>query len=209
MGKRVFKVWDLPSSGTLAALVVLSAAFLFGGLVGCMLAKQVGGEGDRALTEYLQYYLSAAVSGKIPDPEWFSVLWETVRWPLVTFALGLTPLGLIGIPIVFFIRGFLLSFAIASFFRVLGGLGLALSFVVFGVSGLICIPILFSLGVQGILYAGALTGRLTGDCKKSFPSNRIILLHCGVCIIALFISCFIEYNVIPVLTGTLAGFLPA
>lgn len=209
MGKRVVKVWDLPSSGALAALVILSAAFLFGSLAGCLLIKQVGGDGSEVLADYLQTYLSAALAGQMPKPEWFTILWDTIRWPLLVFALGLTPLGLLGIPVVFFVRGFLLSFAVASFFRVLGGYGLAFAFTVFGVAGIICIPVLFFLGVQGFLCAGALTGRLLGESKKCLFPDRMILLRCGVCVAALFVCCFVEHSVVPVLLETLAGFMPA
>ena len=209
MGKRVVKVWDLPSSGALAALVILSAAFLLGSFAGCLLVKRVGGEGSQVLSDYLQSYLSAASTGQNLRPDWFSALWEIFRWPLLAVALGLTPFGLLGIPVLFFARGFLLSFAIAAFFRVLGGLGLALSVIVFGVVGLVCIPILFFLGVQGFLCAGSLTGRLLGDSKKPLIPNRMFLLYCGVCAAALFVCCFIECSVVPVLIKTLAGFVPA
>ena len=209
MGKRVVKVWDVQSSGVFAALVILAAAFLLGSLAGCLLVQQSGGEGSEALADYLQSYLSAAVAQEMPKPDWFSTLWDTIRWPLLAVALGLTPLGLLGIPIVFFARGFLLSFAVASFFHVLGGLGLAFAFVVFGVVGIICIPVLFFLGVQGFLCAGTLAGRLLGESKKQSIPDRVFLLRCGVCAAALFVCCFLEYSVIPVLIQALAGFLPA
>ena len=40
-------------------------------------------------------------------------VWETIRWPLLVFGLGFTTLGLLGIPLVFSVRGFLLAFSIA------------------------------------------------------------------------------------------------
>lgn len=207
MGKRVVKIWDLPSSGSTAALLILSAAFFLGGLAGCLLADRVGGSGSDALSDYLEGYLSVAYSSGAVRPEVLPLLWEIIRWPLLAVALSLTPLGLLGIPILFLARGFLLSFAIASFFRVLGTLGLALAFVVFGITGLICIPVLFVLGVQSFLSAGAMIGRLIGESRRSPLFDRMDLLRCGVCTAALCVCGFIEYCVVPVLLESLAGVL--
>lgn len=207
MGKRVVKIWDLPSSGSAAALLILSIAFLLGGLAGCLLADQVGGDGGDLLSDYLEGYLSAVSSSGAAKPEVLSLLWEIVRWPLLVIALSLTPLGLLGIPVLFLVRGFLLSFAIASFFRVMGGLGLALAFVVFGLTGLICVPVLFILGIQGFLSASAMLGRLMGESKRLPLWDRMALLRCCVCAAALCVCGFIEYCVVPVLLGSLAGAL--
>ena len=207
MGKRVVKILDLPSSGSSAVLLILSAAFLLGGLAGCLLANQVGGGGSDALGDYLEGYLSAAYSGGAAKPEVLSLLWETVRWPLFVLALGLTPLGLFGTPILFLVRGFLLSFAISSFYHVLGAVGLGLAFVVFGITGLIGIPVLFILGVQSFLSAGAITGRLTGESRRLPLFDRAALLRCGVCATALCGCCVLDYCVIPALLESLAGFL--
>lgn len=208
MGKRVVKIWDLPSSGSAAALVILSAAFFLGGLAGCLLADQVGGDGSNALNDYLSGYLSVINSGDAVRPDVLSLLWEIVRWPLLTVALSLTPLGLLGVPVVFLVRGFLLSFAIASFFHVLGAFGLALAFVVFGITGLIGIPVLFIFGVQSFLSAGAMTGRLMGEGRRQPPLlDRMTLMRCGVCVAALCVCGFLEYCIVPVLLESLAGVL--
>lgn len=207
MGKRVVKILDLPSSGSAAVLLILSAAFLLGGLAGCLLANQVGGSGSDALGDYLEGYLSAVYSGGAARPEVLSLLWETIRWPLFALALGLTPLGLLGVPILFLVRGFLLSFSISSFYHVLGSVGLGLAFVVFGITGLICIPVLFVLGVQSFLSAGAITSRLTGESRRLPLFDRMALLRCGACAAALCVCGLLEYCVVPVLLESLAGFL--
>ena len=207
MGKRMVKIWDLPSSGSAAALLILSAAFLVGSLAGCFLTDQVNGGGGDALNEYLEYYLSSVYAKGAVKPAVLPLLWEVIRWPLFTISLSLTPLGLLGIPILFLVRGFLLSFAIASFFHVMGTVGLALAFVVFGITGLIGIPVLFILGVQGFLAAGALTGKLLGESRHLPLFEKATMLRCGMCAIALCVCGLIEYSVIPVLLASLAGFL--
>lgn len=205
MKKHVVKVWDLPSSGTGAVLLILSVAFFLGGLAGCLLADRVGGSGSEALADYLKGYLSSVYSENVIKPDILALLWETVRWPLFALALGLTPLGLLGVPILFLVRGFLLSFSIASFFRVLGVEGLILAFVIFGITGLIALPVFFVLGIQSFLSAGAITGRLLGESRKQMLIDRIALLRCGMCAAALCASAFVEYCVVPVLLGSLSG----
>ncbi len=208
MGKRMVKIWDLPSAGAVAALVILSVSFFLGGVSGCLLAGRVSGENSPVLSGYLHDYLTAMLAGLTPHPEWISTLWETVRWPLLVLALGLTPLGLLGIPAVFFVRGFLLSFTVASFFCALGTFGLTFSFFLFGVVGLICIPVLFILGIQGFLCAGALTGHLLGEIKRPTVWSRANLLRCGVCAVVLFACSVAEHRMVPAMLETLAGFWP-
>lgn len=205
MGKRVVKIWDLPSSGSAAALLILSAAFLLGGLAGCLLVNQVSGNGSDALSNYLEGYLSFAYSNGTVRPEVVFLLWEIVRWPLLVVVLSLTPLGLLGIPILFLVRGFLLSFAIASFFHVLGAVGLTLAFIVFGITGLISVSVLFDLGVQGFLSAAAMVGRLMGENRRLPLFDRMILVRCCICAVALCVCGLIEYCVVPVLLESLAG----
>ena len=207
MEKRVMKILDLQSSGATAALLILSAAFLLGSAAGCLLAGQVDGGGGDALGDYLQGYLSAALSGDVEKPELFSLIWETVRWPLFVLILSLTPLGLLGIPILFLVRGFLMSFAVASFFRALGTMGLVLAFIVFGIPGLIGIPVLFVLGVQGFLSAGAMVSCFMGEGRLSPLPDRMFFLRCGLCAAALCICGLTECCVVPPLLESLAALL--
>jgi hypothetical protein len=207
MGKRVGKLWDVLSSGRCAALLLLSAAFLLGGLAGCLLAARAGGAGAEALSAYLQGYLAAADADGVARPDVLSVLWQLVRWPLLAAALGLTPLGLLGIPLLFLVRGFLLSFAIASFFRVLGVSGLVMAFALFGLTGLLSVPVFFILGLQSFLSAGAVSGRLLGESRRLPLLDRAFLPHYCACAVALCGCGFAEYCGVPVIVETLVGIL--
>ena len=121
--KRIVRIWDVPAGGILPALVVVSAAFALGGVLGCGLAAQVGGGGGDMLHAYVTGYLTAARAGEAAPPHMLSVVWSTIRWPVFAVLMGFTGLGLLGIPVLFSIRGFLLSFAITSFVRMFGGVG--------------------------------------------------------------------------------------
>lgn len=205
MKKRVVKLVDLPSAGVVPVLVILSIAFLVGGLSGCVLTNWSIGDGSAALKEYLVGYVGAARAGELDRPEWITVLWDQFRWPLLVFVLGLTPVGLLGIPVLFLGQGFLMAFSAAAFFRVYGFLGLSLAFVVFGVTGLLSLPVLFLLGVQGFLCAGMLTGQMSGEGRRKTLFSRAFALRCAGCAAALCVCSVMELYLIPGLLGSFSG----
>jgi len=206
MGKRHFaRILDVPSSGILPALAVLAVAFLLGGLVGCGLAASVTGGGDDTLAAYIQNYISAAGTGITQPPELLAVVWEVARWPLLTLLLGFTALGVVGIPVLFAVRGFLFSFAVASFIRMFGAVGGGLAFLIFGITGLLAIPVLFVLGVQGLMAAFALVGRTLNQGKRTPVFSRAYFFRCGICIGVLALCVLLDYIAVPALLSAMAG----
>ena len=172
--RRAAEAWRISGDGLIPVLAVTAACFLLGGLVGCLLASHIGGGGQESLAAYVEGFLRAAQAGEITAPALASLVWDTVRWPLLALLLGFTALGLLGLPLLFAVRGFLLAFSIASFVRLFGGVGCLLALLVFGVSGALSVPVLFVLGVQGLLAARVLAGRVWGDGKTLFfPLRRL------------------------------------
>lgn len=205
MRRRVAEFWDTSSGGAILALVVLSLAFSLGALAGLLLAAQVDGDGQESLSAYLLAYLDAARTGNAVPPEPAAALWEAVRWPLPTFVLGFTALGAIGIPVIFAVRGFLLSFAVSSFVRIFGGSGAILAFFAFGFTGMLSLPALFLLGVQGFLSALELTGRFLAGGRGLPPRpSRAFLLRSGLCACALAVSAALECWAVPALLASVA-----
>lgn len=205
MRKRVVRIWDVPAGGLLPALVTVSVAFALGGLLGCFLAAQVDGGGNDGLMAYLQGYLASARAGAVAPPTLWSVVWENLRWPLFTFFMSFTALGMLGIPVLFSMRGFLLSFAVSSFVRMFGGAGGVLAFFAFGMTGLIAVPVLFVLGVQGFAAARELAGRFFGESKRALPFGRAYFLRCGACVAALAVCVLLEYFAVPALLKSVAN----
>ena len=194
MRRKALKKADMSSNGMTAALIIMAVVFFVGGVAGCILAGRAEGEGEAALNGYLDGYLNNAVSGEMAKPSFFVLLWKAVRWPLFVFLCGFTPVGLIGIPVLFLARAFLLSFSISSFFRVLGAKGLLFAFSVFGLSGLIYIPILFVLGIQGFLNSGSVIGRITGETRRCMSLNRSELIRYCVCFLILLLCTLFEFS---------------
>ena len=119
-GRKKWKVGLL--SGRSAVGILLAGLFALGSVIGCAAAGLIRdplGE----LLDYVRGYLTLAAEGGL-SPDVFRVLWQTVRVPLLTAALGFTALGVIGIPILFAVRGFSLCFAVSAFYRLLGPAGL-------------------------------------------------------------------------------------
>lgn len=201
MRRPIAKVWNVPSDGSMSALAVTSAFFFLGGLLGCILAARVGGGGSDSLILYLERFLSTAGEQTALAPPLLPLIWETVRWPLIVFVLGFTTLGLLFIPVVFSVRGFLLAFSIASFVRMFGGGGGLLAFLVFGISGCVALPVFFVLGVQGIMASRYLATRFLGETRRGSPYGKRYFLRCGVCAGALCVCVFLESVVVPALVA--------
>lgn len=190
MGRNIKHVLDGSKGGMPSALWVVSIAFSIGIFAGCLLASQVGGGGSDSLTVYLKNYLLSVKSGELTSPSLLPLIWEVFRWPILAVFLGLTPLGLVAVPALFLLRGFLLAFSIGSLYRMLATQGLLLSFLISGVSGMIAIPVLFILGVQSMMAARMLTGR--GN-----PYGRRYFMRLAACAVALLFCVILERFAVP------------
>ena len=205
--RRAAEAWRISGDGLIPVLAVTAACFLLGGLVGCLLASHIGGGGQESLAAYVEGFLRAAQAGEITAPALASLVWDTVRWPLLALLLGFTALGLLGLPLLFAVRGFLLAFSISAFVRMFGGVGGLLAFLLFGVTGLISIPVLFVLGVQSLAAARTLASRFLGENRRSACYGKDYFIRCGWCAAALCVCILLEYFAVPALVAGAAGAL--
>lgn len=204
MGKRTRKRWDLPSEYGLA-LAVLSAAFLAGGVIGCLFVRFAGQEGAQELSGYLADYLRLCGEGMAARSFWPS-LWGQLRWLLLALLLGLTAAGLLGLPALFLARGFFLSFSAACFYRVFGGAGLLPTFALFGLPALLWAPALFLAGAQGLAQGAGMCQRGGGDGLSPFQ-NPAFWVRAAVCLGLIFLCGMLEYAAAPVLVRAVSPFV--
>mgnify|MGYP005810353875 CR=1 FL=1 len=198
VGKRIRKKWDLPP-GQSCGLLVLGGAFLLGGIVGCVWAVLAGGEGGQALCDYLVDYLSlVGAEEQLPSGIW-TILWGLMKYVLIALILGLTALGVVGLPVLFGIRGFLLCFSVGCFLRIFGGQGLFPAFALLGLPSLLWVPAFFLVGTQGLLSAQQLLRRSWGDGRGTLPFSRNYWFRAVMCVGITALCGMLELWVVPVL----------
>ncbi len=205
VGRAVGGTWNVPEERILPALAVVSVSFLLGGLAGCLMSTFVEGAGQESLRSYLEGFLVTAQAGGGNLPALAAQLWDILRWPVLALLLGFTALGVLGLPVLFAIRGFLLAFSIAAFVRIFGSAGCLLAFLVFGVGGGVSLPVLFVLGVQSLTAARTLASRFLGEGKAPSPYGRAYFLRCGGCAAALCVCILLERFAVPALVSGAAG----
>lgn len=208
MHRPVAGIWDVPDSGNTWALVVAALAFFTGGLVGFALTSRVEGQAAESLAFYVETFVDAMGGGEVALPALPGLLWQVFRWPVLTVALGSTAFGVLGIPALFAVRGFLFSFSVAAFIRTMGSYGAMVGAVVFGITAAVAIPALFVLGVQGLTASRCLAGRILGDKKAHVTYGKRYFFRCGLCAAAYLMCVVLEYTAVPSLVVVLAGLRP-
>lgn len=202
MGTKIRRKWDLLSEQS-GALTVLSVAFLLGGVAGCFFAALSGGVGAVELSSYLADYLTLAQEGALSGGLW-PLLWEHLKYFLAALVLSVTALGVIGLPLLFAVRGFAFSFSVACFCLVFGGRGLFPALVLFGLSAVLWAPALFLMGVPGLLCAQRMLRRVLGESGGGVSPGWSGLSRAAVCIGLSIAAGLLEYWVTPVLLQTAA-----
>lgn len=198
MRKRLLDRLRGPDSELQSALLCLTVCFAVGSAGGCIFAGRLGADTQTRLLVYFESYFAAIIDeNEALSLSSFSAVWEILRWPLLTFLLGFTALGVVGLPAVFCARGFLLSYAAAVLVRLYGLTGLAVSLAVFGVSAFLVLPALFTLGVDSFRGAGALAVKQTGDGRQSSLRRR--LFRAGCCGALLAVASVLQLRLTPVL----------
>lgn len=172
---RFHLAWD-----GLTQLLVLCTCFA-AGIVGGFLFS-CWGRDDTELLECLSSYFEAAGRGAGTQPSLWLSVWDLIRWPLAAFLLGSTALGVVGVPVLLGIRGFLLSFAAATFVRMFGLSGLAASLTIFGVTALVAVPVLFVIASDAFRLA---LRRLSGERVPVWGLRTQTLALCaGILVLA-------------------------
>lgn len=119
-------------------------------------------------------------------------VWIVFRWPVAVILLSQLPLAGVTIPVVFFLRGFFLSYGIVALMEGMGLSGVLCAGVVFGPTCLLAVPVLFVLGTTGLL-------RKAESQPKGIPFFRRIVAS----LLVLALCVFLDQAVVPKLLGIL------
>lgn len=176
---------------------VLVGCFFLGGLLGCVVTSMTEQSGQVALEEYLLAYFSQLVEGGI-ELKFLSTAWAAIKVPLAAFLLGFTFLGVIGLPILFGLQGFLFTFSVSALGKLFGMEGMLPAFFLFCLPALVWVPVLFLLGLQSFQASLAQISKMflggkSGD--RVYPTGyfrRVMLCFGGVAFLVL-----LEYFVLP------------
>jgi len=191
-------------SGRTAVLWLLAALFLTGSIAGCMTAGMWSGDG--VVAESLDGYWAVLENGSA-SVRFLPVLWRIVRTHVAAFLLGLTALGVLGLPVLFGARGFCLCYACSVLVRLMGVRGLLLGLCLFGVSAVLWLPALFELGVTGFACSYGLMRRVTGEGRYPLPlSAGRYWGRCGICFALAVCAAAAEYLLVPVMTRLVLQF---
>ncbi len=155
-----------------AALALISAAFLLGGVLGFLVQKEF------SASSYIQLFLQDSISGPSVGQE----LWWVFRWPVGLILLQLLPLAGFTIPAAICLRGFLLSYSISAFVQV----QIKTAILLFGPTCAFTLPVLFLLSTAILL-------RKAGERYEQKP---VALL---ACLLSLLLCIMIDLTVVPML----------
>lgn len=172
-----------------------------GALGGFFFSSFFGESGE--LSDYLRRYFQLMGSGSGTDPSLLSTVWEMTRWPLIAFLLGYSALGAVGLPLLLAVRGFILSFASATFAHFFGLSGLAVAAVAFGLAVLVAIPVLFVVSQDAFCQS---LSRLSG---AALPSGawRDRLKSLAPCLGLLVLAVAMQQTVMPALMTAVCAHL--
>ncbi len=176
-------------------LILLLVCFVAGALVGFCFAYFRDASED--LRIYLQDYLDLAARGEM-KLSFFSVFWDCLRWPAAVIVLGFTAIGVLAIPALLLIRGFLLTYAATCFALLLGRGGLAAAATLLLIDVFLILPILLILGCEGLRTSFA---RLPGTSNSVERKYRleVALPGAGISLVA----AALQWTVIPMLFSLL------
>ncbi|MBE6949127.1 MAG: hypothetical protein E7456_04705 [Ruminococcaceae bacterium] len=166
---------------SMPGLILCGALFLCGCVAGTFSSAFV--EDGSALTQYFSEYLSLEQDGSFIDPSFFSVLADTLRYPLAVFVMGFSMPGMIGIPVLTGIRGYTLAFSVSVMVRLYGGDGVLLALSLFAVSTLITVPCLLILSAQSFRASCMLTYMVVKPGSRGSLSlyNIKYFVSCLIC----------------------------
>ena len=120
-------------------IIVMGCSFLCGSILGSAFAAGLSEIQTDEIRTYLQDYISLAHSSILPK-SFASALRHHCFWLLLCVLAGSSVLGIIFLPFLFTVRGFLLVFMTGCFVRIFGGRGIVPAVLISGLSACAWLP---------------------------------------------------------------------
>lgn len=205
MNRRIKNLFGKNYTYNYIAFLVCAAFFLCGGIVGAFSSASIT-DTDYAF-DFLFGYLKLAEDDLVSNPGFLSVMINTLKFPLIALFLGFSVFGVIGLPILSAVRGFLLAFSASLICRLFGTGGIWLAFALYGLSALMTVPCFFVLSSQCFSSSGYLLQAVLHPSQRTTisPFNRTFLKRCVICFIILLAVALLETLFSPGLIKLAAG----
>lgn len=207
MRKAITGFWWSPASEGVAALVVTALFFALGSFLGLLTSSVASLDGITVMHTYLEQFLALAQEDSLSHPEFFSFLWQIIRWPIFALLFGFSALGLIGLPILNGMRGFFLAFSVGSFAQTYGHNGAVAALLLLGIPAFLSIPAFFLLSAQSFSASYKLAVRASGQGKRELPYHHVFILRCVFAVILIGLSASLEWYLVPAIAGGWAKIL--
>lgn len=128
-------------------------------------------------SQQLRGYFETVAQGTPPTVSFWGTVWDLLCWPLLLALLSFGAPGVLGIPCVVLVRGFLLGYACSSFVAMFGLPGLGWNALLFGVSALLLLPV--TLYVANWALTHALHKCMAGESSQLYIPPLPALICCG------------------------------
>ena len=179
--------------------LLLAVQLVLGILGGYLLSGRCAQEMGNELGRYLESYLAAASGGALS--------WETVaqtlicfyRAPIAVFLLGFASIGVIGIPLLCAVQGFVFSFSLFSFAAAVGRQRFLLLLSLFALRMVFVLPATFLLAGAALDKARDLAVLSLGGGKRVRPVvyGSLYWYRFAMCCVCLLIGCALELWLLP------------
>lgn len=207
MRKAITGFWWSPASEGVAALVVTALFFALGSFLGLVTVSAASSDGISAMYSYLGQFLSLAREDGLFRPDFFSFLWQVIRWPIFALLFGFSALGLIGLPILNGMRGFFLAFSVGAFAQTYGHNGAVGAILLLGIPAFLSVPAFFLLAAQSFSASYKLAVRASGQGKRELPYHQAYVLRCVFAVMLIGLSALLEWYMVPSMVGSWAKIL--
>lgn len=139
-----------------------------------------------------------------------STIITLAKYPTLALLFGLSVAGVVAIPALMTLRGFLLSFAVSAITRSMGAAGVVAALSVFWVHILVVFPCLVFLSSQGFVSSSGLISASRGRQGFTYPVfDRAFIFRSSVCMVVLLVAAVLEKLVTPALTSFALRFITA
>jgi len=190
-------------------LMVCVVFFACGIIAGTFSARNLDAANTHALQERMMGYMEQIRAETFVSPGFWSVLWTTGRDHLLVLFLGFSLLGVFCLPILSAVRGFYLSFSIATFIRAFGAGGVSVAFSLFGVGALFTVPAFFILVTYAFRASAEMGSAILSQGKlqagKLYGSAYFIKV--ALCFLGILVAVLVELYVTPALVSWTSSFL--